>query len=237
MKSGRSAWRHARRVLGVLVALPLLYALAALFLGLVPVHRDWRPAADGIAVWLITNGVHAGIAMPVRNDTIDWSTVFPREDMRDGRGDYVTVGWGDRRFFLDTPTWGDLSASTAVNALSGLDGTVMHVEYGAAPVTDRTAARISLTPQAYARLVTYVRSSLPLATNGVAHVISGHHYANNDAFYEANGRYSLFVTCNQWTRNALSAAGVRVPAWSPFDKALFWQLIRASPQPNRSSTQ
>lgn len=213
------------------MALPLLYALGALLLGLVPLHRDWRPAPSGIDLWLITNGVHAGIAMPVRSDAIDWSTVFPRTDMKDGRGDYVTVGWGDRRFFLDTPTWADLSVSTAVNALSGLDGAVMHVEYGPAPVPDATAVRMSLTREAYARLIAYVRGSLPVGADGRPGVIPGHHYTDNDAFYEARGRYSLFVTCNQWTRNALSAAGVRVPVWSPFDKALFWQVARTSGEP------
>lgn len=227
LKSPGPFGRHLRRLLCVVIALPLLYALAALILGMIPLNRQWRPAPDGIAVWLTTNGVHAGIAMPARTDIVDWSTLFRRSDMGDGRGDYVTVGWGDRTFFLDTPTWADLSASTAINAISGLDGTLMHVEYGSSPEADPTAVRLSLTPEAYVRLVDYVRASVPLGTNGMAKVIPGRHYANDDAFYEAHGRYSLFVTCNQWTRNAMAAAGIRVPAWSPFDKALFWQLRNA----------
>lgn len=222
-------WRFLWRLLGVLVALPLLYATAALILGLIPVNRDWRPAPEGITVWLVTNGVHAGIAMPVRTDTIDWSTVFPRSDMRDGRGDIVTVGWGDRKFFLETPTWADLSATTAVNALMGVDGTLVHVEYGYAPAQDPDAIRLLITQEAYARLVKYVHGSVQPGERDVARVIRGHHYADDDAFYEAHGRYSLFLTCNQWTRNALSSAGVRVPAWSPFDKAMFWQLRNSQP--------
>ena len=237
MKHPRYTWRWALGLVTVIVAPPLLYAFAALVLGLVPINRDWRPEhADGIAVWLTTNGVHAGIAMPARTSTIDWTGVFPRTDMRDGRGDYVTVGWGDREFFLYTPAWSDLTASTAIHALSGTDGAVMHVEYGPAPVPGRDAAPMLITPDAYSRLVDYVRASVPLQASGGAKVIPGHHYADDDAFYEAHGRYSLFVTCNQWTRNALSAAGVRVPAWSPFDRALFWHLSDTPQAPPRSST-
>lgn len=55
-------------------------------------------------------------------------------------------------------------------------------------------------------------------------IIAGAHYGANDAFFEARGHYSLFETCNEWTRRGLAAAGVRVPVWAPFDKALFYQL-------------
>lgn len=227
MKPLRRAGRFAARLLAGLIALPLAYLLVALILGLIPSNRHWHPAADGVVIWVTTNGVHAGIAMPARTDTIDWPAVFPRTDMRDGRGDVVTVGWGDRKFFLETPTWADLSASTAVNALLGLDGTVMHVEYGAVPAQGPSATKIVLTRDAYRQLVDHVLASVPRDGSGMARAIPGHHYTDDDAFYEAHGRYSLFVTCNQWTRSTLHAAGVRVPVWSPFDKAIFWQLRNA----------
>jgi uncharacterized protein (TIGR02117 family) len=215
-------------VAGTLILAPLLYLVAALVLGAIALNRDWRDADDGVTVWLITNGVHAGLAMPARHATMDWTALFPpvhnahRNDARDD--DYVTVGWGDRTFFLDVPQWRDLKVSTALNAIAGRDAAAMHVEYGPEPAPDATAIRITVTPEAYARLVTYVRGSITVDGSGSSVWIPGRHYDVNDAFYEARGRYSLFVTCNQWTRDALAASGVRVPVWSPFDKALFWQL-------------
>ncbi|MET0937525.1 MAG: DUF2459 domain-containing protein, partial [Luteibacter sp.] len=131
---------------------------------------------------------------------------------------------GDRHFFLEVPEWSDLTTRTALTALSGSDAAALHVEYGPPPTNEPSAIRLTLTPEAYSRLVTYVRQSTVIGDDNAATWIAGHHYALGDAFYEANGRYSLFVTCNQWTRNALSAAGVRVPLWAPFDRALFWQL-------------
>jgi uncharacterized protein (TIGR02117 family) len=202
--------------------------VAALVLGAIPVNRSWRAADDGVTVWLTTNGVHAGLAMPARHPLMDWAALFPpvhNAHASDIDGDaYVTVGWGDRTFFLDVPQWSDLRTSTALKAITGRDGAAMHVEYGPPPTHDATAIRLTMTREAYARLVAYVRRSVTVDAAGASVWIPGHHYDTNDAFYEADGRYSLFVTCNQWTRDALAASGVRVPVWSPFDKALFWQL-------------
>ena len=47
-----------------LLALPLLYLLTALVLGLLPANRDWRAPAAGIPVYLDSNGVHAGLLLP-----------------------------------------------------------------------------------------------------------------------------------------------------------------------------
>jgi uncharacterized protein (TIGR02117 family) len=222
----------ARRLLwtisGVLILTPLLYLAAAVVLGAIPLNRGWRHADEGVTVWLTTNGVHAGLSMPARHALMDWTALFPpvhNAQRNDADADgYVTIGWGDRTFFLDVPEWRDLKLATALNAIGGRDAAAMHVEYGPAPTRDATTIPLTVTPEAYARLVTFIRRGVTVDGSGSAVWIPGRHYDANDAFYEAGGRYSLFVTCNQWTRDALATSGVRVPVWSPFDKALFWQL-------------
>jgi uncharacterized protein (TIGR02117 family) len=218
-------------ILAGLLGLPRLYFLVALVMGLVPVNRHWVPASDGVVVWLTTNGVHAGFALPARDAAMDWTSFFPpghaRAPRSPDRDDVVYIGWGDRTFFLEVPTWSDLKASTAIYALSGLDGTAMHVEYGTAPTVGPQARRLVLTREQYLRLVAYLRASTAVDASRQARWIAGHAYSDDDAFYEGTGHYSLFITCNQWTRDALSVSGVRAPAWSPFDRPLFYQVDSA----------
>jgi uncharacterized protein (TIGR02117 family) len=211
-----------------LLALPCLYLATACVLGAIPVNASWQPPPAGITVWLTTNGVHAGLALPARAPSMDWTTFYPPHNSRSPgdamAGDTVTIGWGDRAFFLEVPSWGDLDASIAFTALGGRDRTVMHVEYGPAPALGRDTHSIVLTQAQYERLVAFIVASTTTNVPGHAQWIAGHAYADRDAFYEANGHYSALMTCNQWVRDALSRSGVRTATWAPFDRALFWQL-------------
>jgi ABC-type lipoprotein export system ATPase subunit len=49
-------------------------------------------------------------------------------------------------------------------------------------------------------------------------------YFGTDAFYEAVPTYTFWFTCNEWTRRALAAAGVRTAWWAPFDIAVMHHL-------------
>lgn len=229
--------RWPLRLLLCLPAVILAYALAVLVLGLLPMHRHWRNASpQAVTLWVTTNGVHSALLLPRKTTQIDWSELFPPGDTRDpalsARYDMIELGWGDRRFYLETPNWSDLRADTAMRALFGLDATALHVEYTGAPEPGTPdAVELSLSPDAYARLVSRLRQSIRTDPQGHAMPIAGHHYDANDAFYEATGRYTLFMTCNEWVREALSDAGVRTPWWSPLDKPLFWQLHRIDRAP------
>ena len=40
-------------------------------------------------------------------------------------------------------------------------------------------------------------------------------YGEQDVFYEAPGTYHFANTCNQWTSDTLSAAGIKTGWWTP----------------------
>jgi len=219
-------WHWLLRGVRALLALVSLYMLAALLLGALAQNRSWRPDAGGVEIMLYSNGLHSGLMLPVHTPGVDWTQLFPPQQLRSGAVQpdwtHVLIGWGEQRFYLETPN--DFSVSSGLRALSGFSSGALHVEYQAAPHPDRSIEPLSLSPAAYARLVAFVRASVKTAPDGSARWIPDFHYSYNDAFYEANGRFSLFHTCNEWAREALAAAGVRVPLWAPFDAALFWQL-------------
>ena len=55
-------------------------------------------------------------------------------------------------------------------------------------------------------------------------VKAGPGYGVRDAFFLANGRYTIIDTCNQWTGQALRAGGAPVAPWTPFSFLVLWNL-------------
>ncbi len=49
-------------------------------------------------------------------------------------------------------------------------------------------------------------------------------YGPRDAFFAANGQYTILETCNQWTGRALRLAGAPVAPWTPFSFLVTWNL-------------
>ncbi len=199
------------RALKLLLLLPLLYLAAGAIGGAVPRNASWEEVGDGVTVYVATNGVHTGIILPTRAAGMDWSPLVRPEHLADPRyaGHYLWFGWGERDFYLNTPTWADLSARTALRSAIGSDETLMHIDHLLQPWEDARPIRLSRAQ--YARLVASIRASFDPAR---AQPIAG--YGPADVFYPARGRYDAFRTCNWWTGRMLANAGVRIGAWTPF---------------------
>ncbi|KQT31984.1 hypothetical protein ASG29_08970 [Sphingomonas sp. Leaf412] len=208
--------RTCIRLLGGIAAATALliaaYAVAAAIGSRVAVNASWRaPVAGGVTVWVEDNGVHTSIVMPKRAAGVDWTRVFPAGAIRDpryGGWGHVAVGWGERGFFVGTPTWWDVRPGTIVRAVAGSPDTVLHVEHVAPPVAGRAVRAVVLRPSEYRRLAAFVRASL-----GEGEPVRG--YDGHDAFYPGRGRYDWRTTCNVWTGRAFAFAGVRIGRWTP----------------------
>ena len=221
-RAGIWAFTASSYVTGVMIA----YLAAALLLGVLPLNKGYQPVADGVDVYLRTNGAHADLIVPIHTPEVDWTTRLPIASLRpiEGVTDDLSFGWGDRGFYIETPTWSDIRLPTAVAAVLGLGPSVLHVEAVPTPPDGVGTRHLRLSDQQYSRLVAYIESGFHRGRDGAPIPIPGAHYGFHDAFFEAEGRYSPFLTCNEWARRGLASAGVRVPLWSPFDKALLYQL-------------
>lgn len=198
-------------ILKLLLLPPLLYLAAGAIGGAAPVNRDWRPASEGITVYVATNGVHTGLILPTRTAEHDWSRLVRPEHLADPRyaGHYLWLGWGERDFYLNTPTWAEVSPRTLLRSAIGSDETLMHVDHLLEPWSDARPIRLSRAE--YRRLVASIRGSFDPSR---PQPIRG--YGPADAFYPARGHYDAIRTCNWWTGRMLAAAGVRVGVWTPF---------------------
>jgi uncharacterized protein (TIGR02117 family) len=207
-----------------ILAVPLLYLAAAVAGSLISVNRGWNESPQGTTIYLIDNGIHVDIVMPIAALGLDWAKLIPLSDFADpGAPAWVAFGAGEERVYLNTPTWWDLTPRTAWSGLIG-GKRVMHVEYVSGinvPVRE-----IRLRPEEYRRLWAAIRSDFALDARGRPIHIDHPGYGPADAFYRAKGKASAFRTCNTWVADKLRLAGVKTSLWPPFVPGLIWRYRR-----------
>ncbi len=211
-----------RLALAALVAVPLVYLVAALIGSLVPVNAGWSEPEAGTTIYLADNGVHADLIMPVAAQGLDWSPYFPAGDFARQlpNARWIAFGAGEQHVYLDTPRWRDIRLSTLWRALAG-GPRVLHVEYVDSPAY--ALRQIRLRPAEYRRLWAAIRSELELDPGGRPRRIAHLGYGPADAFYRARGKASALRTCNSWTAGELRLAGVKTSLWPPFVQGLVWR--------------
>jgi uncharacterized protein (TIGR02117 family) len=222
----RWLWRGVLAA-GCVVLAMLLYVVAGVGLAWIPTNTDFRPDPDGIEIAVMEHGVHTDLVLPLRTAEHDWWELLSPEDFRGDVSDfrYVAFGWGDRDFYLETPTWADVRVTTVVKASMGLGSSTVHANLMyALPPADAWRRRIWVSSEQHDLLVEGIRDTLVLGADGRPVPIRGAHYHHADAFYEATGRYHLFRTCNVWVGDVLRAAGIRVGLWTPLPGGVLAQL-------------
>lgn len=205
------------------VVFVMFYLLMAFGLSSITVNKNVANSND-VTIYIRTNGVHTDIVVPVKSAQYDWSkqVKFSNTLSKDTSFQYLAMGWGDKGFYLETPEWKDLKASVAFKAAFGLSTTAIHATYYPTITESESCRKIQISHAQYRQLVDYITGSfqkdkqgyfIPVSTNAV--------YGNNDAFYEANGSYSMLHTCNSWANSGLRASGQKCCLWTAFDKPIF----------------
>ena len=187
----------------------------------IPRNRDWRepPTSDPAAVTIFveTNGVHTALVLPKYTAQKDWSDTFPVGDLGDPARPYthISVSWGERQVFLETPTWADLSPLTLLRTIGFGGEGLLHIAHYVRPAAAADIRPVRLSAGQYSAIVRRIEAILP---SGEAGEPRRHHpgYGNYDTFYDARGHYTAANTCNQWTSDTLANAGIRTGVWTPF---------------------
>ena len=218
------AGKWVGRALTTLLAVPALYLLAALIGSLVPVNRGWSEPKQGTTIYLADNGVHVDLIMPIAAQGLDWRPLIPVSDFEavNPNAGFIAFGSGERRVYLNTPTWWDVTPRTLWAAVAG-GARVMHVEYLPSPSTE--VREIRLRPEEYRRLWAAIRSDFELKS-GRPIRIAHPGYGPSDAFYRATGKANAIRTCNAVVARWLRLAGVETSLWPPFEAGLLWRYRR-----------
>ena len=198
--------------LAIPATLLTLFLLSAWIGSAIPRNSGWIEPDRGVEIMIETNGVHTAIVMPLVSPQKDWRPDFPTADLGAPYRPYthVSVSWGEREVFLNTPTWGDITLSTIAGAVVSGDS-LLHVAHYVRPAPGADLRPLLVTETQYARLVAAIeREVIPPQER---ETYPG--YFDNDVFYDAPGTYHLGNTCNQWTSDTLALAGIRIGLWTP----------------------
>lgn len=213
----QTATRRLARTLGAIVAgvvlAGVLYALTGWIGSSLPRNGEWREPRDGVEILVETNGVHTALVLPLVTPEKDWRGEFPAADLAlpDRPYTHVSISWGEREVFLDTPTWWDLRPTTVLRIV-GIGGEgMLHVAHYVRPAPSDSERPLRLRREEYRRLVAAIERTLPPRPR-----IRHPGYDAWDVFYDAPGSYTVTNTCNQWTSDRLAEAGVRTGWWTPF---------------------
>ena len=223
MKPLRRILRILLKFLLGILAFFVLYIIVALILPRFSVNsKDENPKED-VAIYIKSNGVHTDIVVPIKTKYKDWSEKLKFEHIpsKDSTMQFVGLGWGDKGFYLNTPEWSDLKFSTAFNAAFYLGTSAMHATFYKQIKENENCIKINISKEEYANLIKYIEDSFQLDADGNPILINATTYGQNDSFYEANRKYSLFYTCNTWANNALKSADQKAAVWSPTDTGIF----------------
>jgi uncharacterized protein (TIGR02117 family) len=215
------------RIASYLVMTPLtiivVYLLMAVILTWIPANIFQQETNSDITIYVKSNGVHTDLVVPVNSEYHHWNTFIDSSLFQNPSAKYLSIGWGDKGFYLNTPEWSDLKLSTAFNAAFWLSSSAMHVSTTRTPVIGEKCKAISISKEQYKTLVDFIQNRFEKNKEGKIIPIHGHHYSgSDDYFFEAEGTYSFLYTCNCWSNEGLKVAGVKTALWAPFDTCIFF---------------
>jgi uncharacterized protein (TIGR02117 family) len=221
------------RLIAAVLALPTVYVLSGLLGALIPSGGDWPQ--EGLRVGLLRGPIHYDFLLPADAGTragfafaeVDRGVPVSHPDAR-----WLVVGWGSAAFYTTAGTYADIAPSAVWTAATG-DAAVMRVDvWGALPDEDWPGLRwVTLTPVQYAALRGAILASFHRNAGGrpVALPVAG--FTGTDGFWQAEGRFDLFRTCNVWVGRMLRQAGLRFGLWTPTPQAVSLSLATFAPAP------
>ncbi|MEO1434699.1 MAG: DUF2459 domain-containing protein [Bacteroidota bacterium] len=187
-----------------------IYVLIALLLSYIPVNRSKYVENGPKTLYASTNGVHVDLIVPVA----DMSPKFREQLQPAPEVQFIGFGWGDRKFYLETPTWGDLTVYNFMNSFFWPSSSLVHVTYHQSAF--KNWEQLSASEDQVLELCAALESGFKTdEANGFTE-LPGKGYYDNDTFFEGAGSYTLFRTCNVWTNQKMKQAGLPAVLWTPF---------------------
>lgn len=162
-------------------------------------------------IYLSTNGNHLFLVLKIS----DLSEEILKGIEYENYDRYMSFGWGEENFYLNTPTWDDLTIKNAFTALFLITPSLINV--AAHSYREQHWIDISLSSEELARMNEFIATTFQTDKSGSKIKLESDFYPRTEKFYKANGKYTLFNTCNTWVNSALKYSGLKACLWTPFE--------------------
>ncbi|MDX2239337.1 MAG: DUF2459 domain-containing protein [Leptolyngbyaceae cyanobacterium bins.302] len=193
--------------------------------------RKWsfpKNYACEFTVYVSSDGFHTNFFIPVETAAFNWRTHLnldqianrPSQDYR-----YLQFGWGDRIFYVETPSWAEVKPSNALRALFYWqnESALFLKGHPTLPQFPNEQMKcIKLDQADYLALMQFIQGSFQGSSTQPQRLASGQDQASG--FFAATGNYSVLNTCNSWTANGLRAANANTPLWAGLAQPVMQQL-------------
>lgn len=197
-----------------ILLIPVSYLLVSLVLSWITVDQINSASDLNQTIYLSTNGVHLDIVLP--KNAIEDELLSGLKHTTSDR--YLSFGWGDENFYLNTPTWGDLTIRNAFNAVFLNSTSLIHVTRYQSKRSDWVEVKID--DKKLQKLNNYILNTFKLNKDNQKIWLRNQGYTTVDDFYKAKGSYSFYKTCNSWVNTGFKQSGLKSCVWTPFDFGL-----------------
>jgi uncharacterized protein (TIGR02117 family) len=199
----------------LVIGIPLLFLVISYILTKVTVNDAPQTSLDQEHyIYLNTSGIHLDIIIPQKmvSQELLADIVYLKNE------DYLSFGWGEEKFYLETPTWADLTVYNACQALLWKSSSLMHITRH--QKVNPNWAKIAVNQDQLDQLNNFILGTFALDQKGRKHLLEEAGYTSFDNFYKANGDYHCFNTCNSWVNEGFKVSGLKACFWTPFDFGL-----------------
>ena len=198
--------------LGPLVTAMALGLLTALWTWTAPGDPALWPASPGeagVQVHVLDNGFHTDLAVP--RAALEGRTGALAEAVRGlPPGDWILIGWGDAKFYVDQSPIGDrLPDGARAFFRPGNASVIMLDPAQADPQTLVAADRrrsLRLSAAGFEAMAAHIEASLALADGGAR--IAAARAGDDARFFASHEHFWIGRLCNHWSGGVLNAAGL-----------------------------
>jgi uncharacterized protein (TIGR02117 family) len=230
----RQHWKWIGRIVGYGAGTIGMIGLAGALL-----PRRWQSSVTNcgenvVPIYVAGDAMHVNLILPVQNAGFDWHRFLALEKIGADAGGtyhYLKFGWGDREFYMNTPTLAEIRLGRTLRTLFAPGNpTAIYVEgYSQLPNEPGVTLRcIALERKDYKNLVAFLQRSFVLDAQGQPQRLRDG-FGATSGFYAGTGHYSILRTCNTWAADGLDAANLNTPLWSVFAPPVMRQLRGGCP--------